>query len=139
MDAKKYLMQLKKLDAMISNKMIEKEQWKTIALGTTAQMGSERVQTSSSQQKMADAVGKYVDMGKEIDKIIDDLVDTRKDIISVIEQLEVIEYDILHKRYVQYLSFDDIAYDYDRTYTWVTTIHGRALKNVQQILERRKE
>lgn len=138
MKAKDFLQQLKKLDYMIQNKIYEKEQWKTIAMGTTAQMGSERVQSSGSQQKMADAIGKYVDMEKEIDRIIDALVDTRNDVLSVIERLNVTEYDVLHKRYVQYMSFDEIAAAYDRSTSWSTTIHGRALKKVQKILDARK-
>ena len=138
MDAKIFLQQLKKLDYMITNKIIEKEQWMTIATGTTAQMGGERVQSSSSQQKMADAVGKYIDMEKEIDRIIDMLVDTRQDVINVIEKLNATEYDLIHKIYVQYLTLDDVAELYEKSYSWVTTVHGRALKNVQKILDGRK-
>lgn len=138
MDAKKFLQQLKKLDYMITNKIIEKEQWMTIATGTTAQMGGERVQSSGSQQKMADAVGKYIDMEKEIDRIIDELVDTRQDVINVIETLNATEYDLLHKIYVQYMTLDDVADLYEKSYSWVTTVHGRALKNVQKILDSRK-
>ena len=139
MEAKQFLMQPKKIDVMITNKLLEKQQWKTIALGTTAQMGSERVQTSSSQQKMADAIGKYVDMEKEIDSMIDSLIDTKRFVIKVIEKLDLIEYDVLHKRYIQNLTFDEIADRCDRTYSHITTIHGKALKNVQKILDNSEE
>jgi len=139
MDAKKYLKQLKRLDTMITNKLIEKEQWKAISLGTTAQLGGERVQASGSQQKMADAVCKYIDIEKEVDACIDRLIDTKKDVISVIEQLNTTEYDLLHKVYVQYITLEDIADIYGKSYSWVTTVHGRALKAVQQILEERRK
>lgn len=138
MDAKKYLKQLKRLDTMITNKLIEKEQWKAISLGTTAQLGGERVQASGSQQKMADAVCKYIDIESEIDACIDKLVDTKKDVISVIEQLNTTEYDILHKVYVQYITLEDVAGMYGKSYTWVTTVHGRGIKAVQDILDARK-
>lgn len=137
-DAKKYLKQLKRLDTMITNKLIEKEQWKAISMGTTAQMGGERVQASGSQQKMADAVCKYIDIEKEVDACIDRLIDTKKDVISVIEQLNTTEYDLLHKVYVQYITLEDVANMYGKSYTWVTTVHGRALKAVQDILDSRK-
>lgn len=138
MNAKSFLKQLKKLDRMISNKLIEKEQWKAIATGITPQYGGERVQSSGSQQRMADAVSKYVDIEKEIDADIDRLIDTRMDVISVIEQLDATEYDILHLLYVQYKTLDEVAEIYDRTYSNITTIHGKALKHVQEILENRK-
>lgn len=137
MKAKEFLLQLKKLDKMIENKMIEQAQWRSIAYGTSAQSDSERVQSSGSKQKMADAIDRYVDIESEIDQCIDNMVDTKKDVISVIEQLNATEYDILHKVYVQYLTFDDVAEMYGKTYSWSTTVHGRALKNVQRILDAR--
>lgn len=139
MDAKQFLRQLKKLDKMIENKIAEKAMWKTIAFGTSAKMDGERVQASGSQQKMADAVCRYVDIEKEIDEQIDKLIDTKQDVISVIEKLKPTEYDILHKMYVQYMSLYDVADIYEKSYSWATTIHGRALKNVQAILDQRKE
>lgn len=136
-EARLFLQQLRKLDNMIRNKLIEKEQWKSLALGTTAQI-SERVQTSGSQQKMADAVNRYVDIEAEIDRCIDKLVDKKQDVIGVIEQLELDEYDLLHQVYVQYLTFDEVADKCDKSYSSITTLHGRALVNVQRILEERK-
>ena len=135
MTAKDFLKQLTKLDMMIENKQIEKEQWKAIALNVTAKYEGERVQASSSQQKMADAIDRYIDIEREIDKHIDELIDTKKDVISVIEMLNPIEYDILHKIYIQFLTLYDVAAIYDKSYSWATTIHGRALKNVQKILD----
>ena len=137
MNAKEYLGQLKKLDAMIKNKMIEREQWMDIAKGTTAQMGGERVQSSGRQQKMADAIDRYVDMDAEIDRCIDELIEKKKDVISIIEQLNCTEYDLLHKIYVQNIDLCDVADECGKTYSWVTTVHGRALKNVQNILDAR--
>lgn len=138
MKAKCFLRQIEKLDRMIKNKVVEQEQWRSIAMGTTAPMGGERVQSSGSKQKMADAVERFVEIEKEINKSIDTLVDTKNDVIGVIEQLKTIEYDILHKLYVQYMSLYDVADIYDKSYSWVTTIHGRALKNVQRILDQRE-
>lgn len=137
MNAKEFLRQPKKLDKLIENKLIEKEQWKNIAIGTTSQMNSERVQSSGSQQKMADAVGKFVDIENEIDEYIEKLIDVKKDVISVIEELNATEYDILHKVYIQYITLEEISILYGKTYSWSTTVHGRALKNVQKILNER--
>lgn len=140
MKAKEFLLQLKKLDVMITNKLIEKEQWKLIASGTTAMVGGERVQSSGSQQKMADAVVRYINIEQEIDMVIDTLVDAKKDVISVIEQLNPTEYDVLHKIYVQYMSLSDVADMYDdKKYSAITTIHGRGIKHVQDILDRREK
>lgn len=137
MDAKEFLRQLEKLDVLIRNKLIEKEQWRDVALGITANMGGEKVQSSGSQQRMADAIGKCIDMEAEIDGLIDRLVDKKKAVVAVIEQLDSpTEYNVLHLRYVQFKSLQDIADHYGKDYGWATTVHGRALKGVQAILEK---
>lgn len=137
MNAKEFLRQIKKLDRLIENKLIEIQRWKDIANNTTANLTGERVQSSGNPQKIADAIGRYIDLEREINQDIDNLVDTKKDVIGVIEQLNATEYDVMHKIYVQHLTLEDVADAYDRTYSWVTTIHGRALKHVQNILNKR--
>ena len=134
MDTKEYLRQVEKLDAVIKNKLIEKQQWRDIALGITANMDGERVQSSGTKSKMSDALDKCIDIEAEIDRLIDKLADTKKDVIATIEKLDIVmEYDIMHKKYIQYMSFQEIADSYGRDYTWATTAHGRALKNVERI------
>lgn len=135
MRAKEYLQQIYKIDKMISNKIQEKEKWFEIATNTTAKSDGERVQSSGSQQKMADAVCKMVEINEEIDRYIDTLIDTKMDIIHTIEQLDSIEYDVLHKMYIQGKNLDDISHDYNKTYSWTTTVHGNALKDLQKILD----
>lgn len=138
MQAKEFLQQLEKLDKMIENKQAEVQQWKVIAANTVAHSEGERVQSSGSKQKMADAVDRYIDLEREINACIDNLIDTKKDVISVIERLKPDEYDVLHKIYVQYFTLKETAYKCGISYTNVTTIHGRALLNVQKILDLRK-
>ena len=135
-----YLEQVEKLDSIIKNKLIEQQQWRDIALGITANMEGERVQSSGSQSKMADAVAKCVDMEAEIDSLVDKLIDLKKEAIQVIEGLHSpTQYNVLHMRYIQYKDFWEIADKYGKDYSWVTTVHGRALENVQGILEEKRQ
>lgn len=139
MEAKEFLKQPEKLDALIKNKMIEKKQWRDIALGITANMDGERVQSSGTKSKMSDALDKCIDMEAEIDRLIDKYIDAKSEVIATIEKLDIVmEYNIMHMRYIQYMSFQEIADHYGRDYTWATTAHGRALKSVQAILEKKK-
>jgi DNA-directed RNA polymerase specialized sigma24 family protein len=134
-DVREFLKQPGRIDCTIRNKLIEQQQWKDIALGITANMDGERVQSSGAKSKMADAVERCVDMEAEIDSLIDKLVDTKKEVIQTIEKLDsATEYNILHMRYIQDISLQDIADHYGKDYGWATTTHGRALKNVQEIL-----
>lgn len=146
MRAKDFLLQLKKLDCMIENKLAERDQWFSMATSTTAPIAPAtgvRVSSSGSKQQMANTIDRYIDIERDIDACIDRLYDQRKKIIAVIEKLEVTEYDILHKMYVgapfngrrHYFTFDEIATLYDRSYSWATSVHGYALKHVQEIID----
>lgn len=134
MEVKEFLNQVKKLDLQIKNKLIEKQQWYEMALGITSNMDGERVQSSGSQSKMADAITKCVDMEAEIDRLVDRLIDTKREVIQTIEQLESpTQYNVLHLIYIQGKTLQEVADEYVMSYDWAATTHGRALKNVDII------
>ena len=133
--AKAFLSQISLVNMRIQNKEAEKKQWRDIALGITSRTDGERVQSSGSQQKMAKAIDKYIDLEREIDAEIDRLVDTKREIVAVIEKLKPVEYDVLHKRYIQEMSFAEIAFEHKRSDSWATTVHGRALANLAELLK----
>lgn len=138
-EAQIFLEQVEKLDSMITNKLIEKQQWKDITLSITSNTGGERVRSPGAKSKMADAVERLVDLETEIDSCIDNLIDTKREVIQTIERLDSpIEYSIIHKRYVQFKPLQEIADECKKSYDWATTVHGRALKNVQAILNEQK-
>lgn len=130
--AQDLLDQIKKIDTMIENKQAEVERWKAIATNTTAPTGTEKIQASGSLQKMADAICEYVDLEEED---IRQLFKQRRYIISVIEKLTLTEYELLYNVYVLQLDFDEAAEAVKRSRSWVNSTHGRALQNVQRILD----
>lgn len=138
MKAKEFLRQLEKIDAIVRNKQIEKAMLWDIATNTVATMHGERVQSSGNPQRMASASDARLDLEREIDECLARLAETKRDVIGVIEQLNTTEYDLLHKIYVQHIQLCDVAIKIDKSYSWVTTVHGRALKHVQNILDARE-
>lgn len=136
--AQEYLEQIPKLNVMIENKMAEVAQWRDVALGITSHSEGERVQSSGSQQKMADAINRVIDLQAEINGMIDRLIDLKQEIIRTIEQLNATEYDVLHKRYIQGMTFDEIGAAKHKSKSWATTVHGRALQNLNVILDERE-
>lgn len=137
-EAQIYLSQPERLDIQIKNKLAEQQQWRDLALGITASMDGERVQSSGSKSKMANAIEKCVDMEKEIDSLVDTFIDTKREVIATIEQIRsASEYELLHLRYIQYVPLKDIATRWNTEYTNVTSCHGRALKNIQAILDKK--
>lgn len=140
-DAQEFLERVEKISALIENKLIELRQWKDVALNITASIGGERVQSSSkTTSKMEDAVVKCIMVEDEIASAVERMISEKKKVVRVIEMLSSpTEYRVLHMRYIQYISLADIADTLNKEYTWVTTTHGRALKHVQEILDKERE
>ena len=133
--AETFLERVERIDAIVPNKLIERQQWHDLALSITAHMDGERVQSSGSQSKMADAVIRCHDMEGEILQAVEKLIAEKQKVVSTLERLESpIEYKILHMRYIQYIPLVEIASTLKMEYTNVTTIHGRAKKHVQELL-----
>lgn len=133
--AQEYLEQVLKLNVMIENKTVEAEQWREVALGITVKAEGERVQCSGSQQKMADAVNRAVDAQTEANTLVGRMISVRREIIRTIELLNATEYDVLHKRYIQNMTFDEIGAVKHKSKSWATTVHGRALQDLNKILD----
>lgn len=136
--AKEFLKQVQKIDRLIDNKIAERNQWISKATSTVASSSGERVQTSGNPYKMENAIINYLGLTEEIDKIIAELAAKKADVIKMIELLPPIEYDVLHKIYIQYKTLQDVADDYDKTYSWATTIQGRAMQHLQKYLNERE-
>lgn len=135
MKSKEYLMQVKKLNKLIENKLIEKEQWYSIATGITASSSDgDRVQSSGSQEKMADAVCKMIELQDEINRLVDMYIDSKQGVIKTIEQLPVDEYDVLHKMYIQGKTMKQIAAICGKSYDWVKITHRQGMRDVQTFL-----
>ena len=135
-NVEKFLERVEMVDAIVPNKLIERQQWRDLALSITAQMDGERVQSSGSKSKMANAVERCHDMEGEILDAVENLIKEKEKVVSTIEKVDnPMEYKILHMRYIQYIPLIDIAVKLNMEYTNVTTIHGRAKKSVKAVLE----
>lgn len=140
MNARELLERIEKIDTMIENKNIEKILFKDSISCTASSFGGEKVQSSRNLHKMENGVVKYLDdVEPDIDSSIAQLRKERQEIISLIEQLPTAYYNVLHKLYVQRLSFKEIAFKCKKSESWATTVHGRALKALQKILDEREE
>ena len=138
MKAQEYIKQYIKQKSIIANCWAEVAHWKDIAHSITGNTEGERVQSSGSKQKMADAVISYSDIEDEIKQRIAKANEIQCEILDTIELLKESEYDVLHKLYIQGKTFKEIAVLKDKSISWVTSMHGNALKNLQRILDNRE-
>ena len=139
MNAKEYLQQLEKREAIIVNKIDEMQHWMNIAQGITVQMGNERVQATGNKQRMESAVVEYVSLEQEYKEYIADQKAEYNEIIETMQQLDIDDYIFLHEVYVKKKSLSEVADSFQKSYTWATTQHGKALANLQKILDAREQ
>lgn len=131
MTAERYLEQIKKIDAIIANKLKEYKRWVEVAEGLGGMSMGDKVKTTRNLQQIPDAIGRYIDIEREIAEYNRQ----RAAIIANIEKLPRIEYDLLYKLYVEGFSLKEIAYHFDRSYEWVKKTRQKALKRLQSIID----
>ena len=98
---------------------------------------NEKVKATKQIDVMQCAIVDYVQKEEELQAEISRYWEKRAEVIQCIEKMKNVEYDLLHKVYVQGKTLDEVAYMNDKSYSWATTVHGRALQHVQEILDRR--
>ena len=135
-ETKSFLNQIRKIDVLIKHKQDEIEQLRSLAESTSISLG-ERVQSSGSKQRMADTVDRYVEMEKEVTADIERLIKAKREVLEVIEQLPLDQYDLLYQVYVKGEQLK--SYKTDKSESWVRSMHGIALLGVRDILRDRKK
>lgn len=133
MTTREYLQQIDRLNRMIDNKLSEIYQLKTLVCSISVATDTEKVKSSGSQDKMGDAIAKIVDMEKEADNMIDNMLNVKKKIIGQIESIENTNYyDVLFCRYIAKMTFDKIATKLNYSKMQVLRIHGDALNEFEK-------
>ena len=131
MEALEYLGRVKKIDAMIINKYRDYRRWVEIAEGMGGVAVTERVQTSRNLQQIPNAIGRYVDIEREIDA----LKAERLAIIATLEKLPHAEYKILYMLFVEDYLLKELPSHFRMSYEWVKVRKNRALDLLQNILD----
>lgn len=128
------LSRLSIIDEMINNKLQEVEEWRSKCEYSGTSYGTERVQSSPASPKVESALDMYISVKQEKMKEIAELEAEKKAIISDIEKLPPSEYSVIYKRYVQNKSFYQISSELDKSYSWCTWTHSKALEYLQRLM-----
>lgn len=129
-----FLEQVKRCKTIIQNKLIEAEQWRDLALSITSVLNPDKVQSTGHTQRVAEAVERCIDIENEIGDCIDKLYEVEKEVVGQIQNLDPLDYDILHKVYVQDMSLKSVADTYDRSYSWATKRHTNAIEHLTKLM-----
>lgn len=132
MTSEQYLRQIRKLDAVIVNKLKDHRRWVEIAEGIGGFSVGERVQASRNLHRGADAIGRYIDIETEINE----LRAKRNGIVAVIEELPPDEYQVIYKEYVEGYMLKELPSKFKRSYDWCKRKKRDGMAMIQEILDK---
>ena len=131
MTAKEYLSQAYRLDQRIDAKIAQVSSLNELATKCTATLSGMPRNPNRGGSTMADAITKIIDLQAEINNDIDRLVDLKREIVTVIKAVGNTEYQtLLEKRYLCFLTWEQIAVDMGYNVRHLYRIHEEALGEV---------
>ena len=126
MTAKEYLGQVYRIDQRINSKLDQVLSLRSLVIKATSTLCHDKVK--SSARSMEDTIAKIIDLEAEINSDIDKLVDTKREIVSVIKHIQNPEYQtLLELRYLCFKTWEQIAVDMKYCMDAVYKMHRRAL------------
>ena len=132
MTAKEYLSQAYRLDHRINSKLSQIASLNELATRCTSTLTGMPRNPNRATSKMEEAITKIIDLEAEINRDIDRLVDLKREITEVIKAVGNPEYQtVLEKRYLCFLTWEQIAVDLDYSIDNVFKIHKKALAIVK--------
>lgn len=136
--AKEYLLQVRRKEAIINRLRCDKENLRQILYSLGGAQDGERVQTSRNNDRFGSIYAKIDEKDCMIARRIDELIDFKVKVSDEISTLSDPKYiEILHRRYVRFQSFEQIAVDMGYSYRYVTKMHGYALLEFQKTAMKR--
>lgn len=131
MTAKEYLSQARFLDERINSKIQQVTSLNELATKCTSTLSDMPHNPNKGNSTMADAVCKIIDLQEETNRDIDRLVDLKREIMKVIKAVPDVEYQtILEKRYLCFISWEQIAVDMNYSIQHIHRMHSKALKEI---------
>lgn len=136
MNAQKWLEEVRKMDERIDAKIAERDRLNALATDISAKPmdGMPYTNTGMVSQKMQNAVINLVMLANEINKLIDQYVDYKQEVVKALEQLSTNEYGVLHRYYIRYLTIEKIAEDMGYSVRQIFRIKEKGLQNLENVI-----
>ena len=137
MDAKEYLKSIKRMDVMIDGMIRERDQLRGMRYKITQQLNPVRVSGGGTNEGFTGASNRLLDLEEEINREVDRFADLKQEAGDMLKRLEDTKhYEVLHRHYILFESFEKIAVDMGYTYRNICYLHGRALQVFQKVLDK---
>lgn len=127
----RYLSRYRQLNQRIDRLLEEQSRWREMALKITPVL-SQTPGGGESGSPIERPMDKVLEIDEEINREIDELQTVRQEIRAVLDQLEDENLKLLMEyRYIDGLTWEQIAEKMDYSRQWVTSLHGTALLKIE--------
>ena len=129
MTAKEYLSQAYRIDQRINSKIEQVRSLHELAEKATSTLSDAPRSASPNLQPMEVIIAKMVDLEDEINFDIDTLVDLKREMYTLIRQVNSTEHQaILEMRYLCFKPWEQIAVSLERSLQHTYRLHDKALE-----------
>ncbi len=131
MTAKEYLGQAYRLDQRINSKLEQVMSLRSLSAKASSTLSDTPPSGTRNVHRMEDIIVKIIEMENEINRDIDNLVDLKREMVSVIKAVTDPEYQtILELRYLCFKSWEQIAVDMNYSIQHIYRLRDRALNEI---------
>ena len=131
--AEDYLVKVRHLDELINAKIEERDQLMDLATKCTQNMDG-MPRASGTSDKVGNAAVKMADMAKEIDDLIDELMDLKREVNALLDKLDPAEQVLLRRLYLQGMSQVQVAKLMGVSTMTIWRWKVKALQNFQTVM-----
>lgn len=132
MTARDYLGQAYRLDQRINNKLEQVASLNELATKATCILSGMPKKPNMATTRMADTIGKIVDLQAEINRDLEQLMELKRDIVDTIKAVDNMEYRfLLERRYLCFKSWDQIAVEMGYNVRHAYRLHDAALNSIK--------
>lgn len=137
MTVQEWLEYVRKLDRLIDAKLAERDRLVAMSTDISAKMpdGMPYNFTGTVSRKTEEIVVSLIMLAEDINKLVDRYIDYKADVIRELEKLPEKEHAVLHRRYIRYMTWEQIAEDLGYSTMQVWRIKKNAFKNLEDVIE----
>lgn len=133
MEAQAWLEQVKRLDEQIDAKIAERERIRALMVNTVGKLDG-MPHAPGISDKVGNLTVKLVSLEEELNAMVDEYVDRKKEVLQTLERLPEREYGVLHRYYIRRMTWEQVADDIGYCTTQVWRIKKEALRLLENML-----
>ena len=135
MTAKEYLSQARTLDMRIKSKLQQIESLNELSTSCTVVCSDMPRNPNHGGSKIEKAVVKIIEVEESLKRDVENLVELKKEIMTTIHSVANVELQtLLEKRYLCFLSWEQIAVEMHYSIQHIYRMHDEALSSVAAIM-----